>query len=82
MDLDEWIFYEHKKNKKFTIKSFAKELGISTNLLSRLVNGINAPTARMAYKIDLFTHGEVSGWGLILKYYGKINLEETNERKS
>lgn len=79
MDLDEYIFYEKKKDKNFTIKSFAEQLGISVNLLSRLIHYENIATARVAYKIEKTTQGKVSGWGLIKNYMEKQENEATRE---
>jgi transcriptional regulator with XRE-family HTH domain len=73
MDLDEYVFYEKKKDKNFTLKTLAAQLEISENTLSKLIHLQNIPTTRIAYKIETFTEGKVSGWGLIKKYMEKQN---------
>lgn len=67
MDLDEYVFYEKKNNENFRIVDFAKKVGISLNLMSRLINKRLPPSARVAYLIDSVTEGKVSGWDLIKK---------------
>ena len=75
MDLDEYIFYEKKKDKNFSRQAFADKLGISLNLLCRLMILSSPPTSRMAYKIEKITEGKVSGWHLITKYMEKKENE-------
>ena len=65
MDLDEYLFFEYKKDKSFTKKKFAEKLGITHTHFSKILTGTVSITSEIAYKIEQLTNGEVSGWDLI-----------------
>lgn len=71
MDLDEYFFYEKRKNQSFRRTEFAKKIGITDSTLSLLVTGKKCPTSKVAYLIEKHTNHVVSGWGLIKTFYDK-----------
>lgn len=73
MDLDEFLFYEKKKNKEFSNKVFAKKIGFSHTYLSNVMSGKYLPSAHILYEIDKYSNGQVD----ILK----ILREAYNNRK-
>lgn len=78
MDLDEFLFYEKKKNPSFTKKEFAKRLGVSAAFLSKIISLQQAPSAKIAYKIQKLTDGQVSGWNLIFNFYEEESKKNEN----
>jgi len=74
MDLDEFLFYEKKKNKDFLDFEFAEKLGITRHHLSNLRHGKFVPSARLAYKIYIATDKKVDVWKMIIKYYEKKDI--------
>lgn len=59
MDLDEYVFYEKKKNPNFTQQQFAKSLGISPNHLCQVKKGKLPLSYKLANKILKKTKGKV-----------------------
>ena len=59
MDLDEYLFYEKKKNKEFSETSFAKKLGFTPGYFSRILNKQQLPSAHFLYQLDKLTEGKV-----------------------
>lgn len=78
MDLDEYLFYEKKKNKNFTTRQFAQALGLNTNYLHKIVSGFLTPSAQLAYQIEKLTEGKVSGWQLIKR---ALEMKEQKEKE-
>ena len=75
MDLDEFIFYEQKKNPGYTKAQFAKEIGVPIASLRAIIQQKSLPTTRAAIAIHQRTEGKVDGWQLI------IDINEKLERK-
>jgi transcriptional regulator with XRE-family HTH domain len=71
MDLDEYIFYENRKDKRFSKKAFAEKLGIDPKYFLRVASGKMRPSSELAYKIEQLTEGKVSGWELIKSHITK-----------
>jgi plasmid maintenance system antidote protein VapI len=76
MDLDEWLFYEKKKNTIFSRADFARKIRVAVNHLDRMAAGNYPISAPVAYKIWKYTEGKVNGWELMLKYQEKKALQE------
>lgn len=57
MILEEYIFLNRKILKK---KDLSKRLGISTTHLNNLINGSQAPSLKLAKRIEEVTEGKVS----------------------
>lgn len=71
MELDEYLFFEKKKNSYMTHTYFAKLIGISRKTLYNIIHKRIAPSSLTAYKIDIVTKHQVSGWKLIFEFYSK-----------
>lgn len=71
MDLDEYLFFEKKKNSYMTTSYFAKLIGINRSTLYMIMKKKRPPSSSIAYKIEIATNHEVSGWKLIFDYYSK-----------
>ena len=78
MDLDEYLFYEKKKDPSFSNKKFAKKLGISQVHLSRILSGKFAFSAKVAIKISKITSGKVD----IIKLLKKSHPEEKKRNEN
>ncbi len=68
MDLDEYLFFEKRKDPTFTHKKFAKKLGISASHLSSILNKRFSP-AGLTYKIWEITEGKVDIGKLLIDYF-------------
>lgn len=55
-----------KKEKKLTMLSFAKRLGINVSTLSRICAEKQFPSLRLCYRIQVETEGEVTYQDMIL----------------
>lgn len=73
MDLDEYLFYAKKKDKKFSEKAFAKEIGITHTHLINIIKGRVPPSGKTAYAIYRCCDKEVDVWQLIFKYYSTLD---------
>jgi DNA-binding transcriptional regulator YdaS (Cro superfamily) len=76
MDIREYIFYEKVKDKTFSRKKFAQQIGISKGYLDKIMSKKTCIRAWIAYRIEQVTEGKISGWQLIKDY-----MENKNERK-
>jgi len=59
LDLDEYLFYEKKKNKEFSDTKFAKKLGFSTGYFSRVLKKKQLPSAHFLYELDKHSEGKI-----------------------
>jgi len=64
MDINDWIHFEKKKNKDFSIKKFAEDLGSSVTRIYQLKMGYR-PSFKLAMKVEQLTRGEVLAWEMI-----------------
>lgn len=71
MELDEYFFYEKRKNDKFTQKQMAEDLKITRHQLSRIMRRHECPSIKVALRIEKYTNGQVSGWEMIKKFHEK-----------
>jgi transcriptional regulator with XRE-family HTH domain len=82
MDLDEYLFYEKKKNKKYSDRTFAKKVGVSHTHLSSLMKGRVAPSSKTAYNIFKISEGKVDVWKIIQNYYESLEEKELSKGSS
>lgn len=80
MDLDEYLFYQQRKNPHFTHRQFAKMLGIDHTTFSRILKG-QPMSLKLAYKIEIATEGKISAWELLKKSHKleKIDKEHLKD---
>jgi len=71
LDLDEYLFYEKKKNKDFSDTKFAQQLGYSKSYFSRILTKKIAPGAHFLYALDKHTEGKVDVVKMLREAYSK-----------
>lgn len=71
MDLDEYLFYEKKKNKEFSDMKFAETLGFTKGYFSRVQSGVQLPSAHFLYLIDKHSEGKVDVLKMLKEAYSK-----------
>ncbi len=76
MDLDEYFFYEKKKNKRFSATDFAKKVGVTKFWLNNVAKRRTVPGPKLAYLIHKESNGMVDVWQMIVDYYDN----ETNDK--
>lgn len=68
MDLDEYLFYEKKKNPCFTYKLFAKRLGVSPHHFGRIIRKQVSPIG-VAYNLWKISEGQIDIGKMIIEYF-------------
>lgn len=74
MDLDEYLFYQKKKDSTFKEKDFAKKLDLSQHQLWNIKKKNIAPSSKSVYLIEKLTNGEVDTMQMIRDFYKKKGL--------
>jgi hypothetical protein len=67
MDLEDYVPFMKKKDRRYTIGKFCKEIGVGWLSYRQFVLGKRLPTSKTAIKIHEVTNGLVDGWELLTK---------------
>ncbi len=66
MDLEDYLYFEHKKNRKFTQKTFAKLIGVHSSCLSSYFTKPEyCFSMRTARRIEEVTGGQIKAYELL-----------------
>jgi plasmid maintenance system antidote protein VapI len=82
MDLEEYFFYEKRKDRSLTKKTLAKRLGISVPTFDNMITFSQPITIKMALQIEESTDGVVTAMELLKISYYKLKETHLGERQN